>query len=144
MSSYSGFPTHRSNLHIFCLMHWQAGSLPLAPPGKPVLIPAPSILPSGLDGGLRHRASGLRRWTGVCRIRLWCRHRTCIWALDLWPAVLDGANFFQSWKGKEKHWASQFSSVAQSCLTLCDTRDRSTPGLPVHHHLPELTQTHVH
>ena len=65
--------------------------LPLAPPGKPVLIPAPSILPSGLDGGLRHRASGLRRWTGVCRIRLWCRHRTGIWALDLWPAVLDGA-----------------------------------------------------
>ena len=38
----------------------------------------------------------------------------------------------------------QFSSVAQSCLTLSDPMNRSTPGLPVHHHLPELTQTHVH
>ena len=38
----------------------------------------------------------------------------------------------------------QFSSVAQSCPTLCDPRNRSTPGLPVHHHLPEFTQTHVH
>ena len=38
----------------------------------------------------------------------------------------------------------QFSSVAQSCLTLCDPMNRSTPGLPVHHHLPEFTQTHIH
>ena len=38
----------------------------------------------------------------------------------------------------------QFSSVAQSCLTLCDSMNRSTPGLPVHHQLPEFTQTHVH
>ena len=38
----------------------------------------------------------------------------------------------------------QFSSVAQSCLTLWDPMNRSTPGLPVHHHLPEFTQTHVH
>ena len=35
----------------------------------------------------------------------------------------------------------QFSSVAQSCLTLCDTMNCSTPGLPVHHQLPEFTQT---
>ena len=38
----------------------------------------------------------------------------------------------------------QFSSVAQSCSTLCDPMDGSTPGLPVHHQLPESTQTHVH
>ena len=37
-----------------------------------------------------------------------------------------------------------FSSVAQSCPTLCDPMNCSTPGLPVHHHLPEFTQTHVH
>ena len=37
-----------------------------------------------------------------------------------------------------------FSSVAQSCPTLCDPMDCSTPGLPVHHQLPEPTQTHVH
>ena len=37
-----------------------------------------------------------------------------------------------------------FSSVAQSCPTLCDPQNRSTPGLPVHHQLLEFTQTHVH
>ena len=35
-------------------------------------------------------------------------------------------------------------SVAQSCPTLCDPKDRSTPGLPVHHQLPELAQSHFH
>ena len=38
----------------------------------------------------------------------------------------------------------QFSSVTQLCPTLCDPMDCSTPGLPVHHQLPEFTQTHVH
>ena len=38
----------------------------------------------------------------------------------------------------------QFSSVTQSCLTLYNPMDCSTPGLPVHHQLPEFTQTHVH
>ena len=38
----------------------------------------------------------------------------------------------------------QFSSVTQSCPTLCDPMNRSTPGLPVHLQLPEFTQTHVH
>ena len=38
----------------------------------------------------------------------------------------------------------QFSSVAQPCPTLSDPMNRSMPGLPVHHHLPEFTQTHVH
>ena len=50
----------------------------------------------------------------------------------------------------EKHWGIwskrniQFSSVAHSCQTLCDPMNCSTPGLPVHHQLPEFTQTHVH
>ena len=39
---------------------------------------------------------------------------------------------------------SSVSSVTQSCLTLCDPMNRSTPGLPVHHQLPEFTQTQVH
>ena len=38
----------------------------------------------------------------------------------------------------------QFSSVAQPCMTLCDPMNHSTPGLPVHHHLPEFTQTHIY
>ena len=45
-------------------------------------------------------------------------------------------------KGKEKR-KHQFSSVAQSCPTLCDPMNRSMPGLPVHHQLPEFTQTRV-
>ena len=40
--------------------------------------------------------------------------------------------------------SDQIRSVAQSCLTLCDPVNRSTPGLPVHHQLPDFTQTHVH
>ena len=38
----------------------------------------------------------------------------------------------------------QFSSVAQSCPTLCNPMNRSMPGLPVYHQLPEFTQTHIH
>ena len=38
----------------------------------------------------------------------------------------------------------QFSSITQSCPTLCDPMNRSTPGIPVHHQLPEFTQTHIH
>ena len=51
---------------------------------------------------------------------------------DLWPIWSPGLALFQ------------FSSVAQSCPTLCDPMNRSTPGLPVYHQLPEFTQTHVH
>ena len=43
---------------------------------------------------------------------------------------------------KQTH--SQFSSVPQSCPTLWDPMNCTMPDLPVHHHLPELTQTHVH
>ena len=61
--------------------------------------------------------------------------------------------FYLKIVGFIKHWLSsilrpmvsvQFISVAQSCPTLCDPMDCSTPGLPVHHQLPELTQIHVH
>ena len=45
---------------------------------------------------------------------------------------------------KWPHLLLQFSSVAQSCPTLCEPMDCSTPGLPVHHQLLEFTQTHVH
>ena len=50
------------------------------------------------------------------------------------------------WKARYCFWPlnAQFSSVAQSCPTLCDPMNHSTPGLPVHHQLPEFTQTHVH
>ena len=44
----------------------------------------------------------------------------------------------------KKYVSDQIRSVAQSCLTLCDPMNRNTPGHPVHHQLPEFTQTHVH
>ena len=44
----------------------------------------------------------------------------------------------------KENFMLQFSSVTQSCLTLWDPMNCSTPGLPVHHHLPEFTQTYVH
>ena len=47
-----------------------------------------------------------------------------------------------TWKDAQHH--SLFSSVAQLCPTLCDPMKCSTPGLPVHHQLPEFTQTHIH
>ena len=48
------------------------------------------------------------------------------------------------YKNIESLSSVQFSSVAQSCPTLCDPMNCSTPGLPVHHQHPEFTQTHVH
>ena len=61
------------------------------------------------------------------------------------------------WAQRKQHWVHsgvrsavtllssvQFSSVTQLCLTLCNPMNRSRPGLPVHHQLPESTQTHVH
>ena len=50
----------------------------------------------------------------------------------------------EPWLSPSRLCSVQFSSVAQSCPTLCDPMNRSTPGLPVHHQLPEFTQTHVH
>ena len=62
-----------------------------------------------------------------------------IW-IDIFPKKTELTN-----RSKVFHITNhQFSSVAQSCLTLCDPMDCSTPGFPVYHQLPELTQTHVH
>ena len=47
-------------------------------------------------------------------------------------------------QGQSYFSSLQFISVAQSCPTLCDPMNHSTPGLPVYHQLPEFTQTHVH
>ena len=52
--------------------------------------------------------------------------------------------FDQIFEKKRCGVEGQFSSVVQSCLTVCDPMNCNTPGLSVHHHLPEFTQTHVH
>ena len=50
----------------------------------------------------------------------------------------------EQYGGSSKKTRVTIRSDAQSCPTLCDPMNRSTPGLPVHHQLPESTQTHVH
>ena len=50
----------------------------------------------------------------------------------------------KNFKMKKTLNKDSFSSVTQSCLTLCDPMNCSMPGLPVHHQLPEFTHTHVH
>ena len=55
-----------------------------------------------------------------------------------------GGNSNQEFAAMENEGSDQFSSVTQSCPTLCDPMNRSTPGPPVHHQLPDFTQTHVH
>ena len=64
---------------------------------------------------------------------------------------LENSMDYSPWGQKKKNlqiktmvYAVQFSSVAQSCPTLCDPMNGSMPGLPVHHQLPEFTQTHIH
>ena len=65
--------------------------------------------------------------------------------VSLMTLALAGRFFTTSatWEALSSH-SVQFSSVTQSCPTLCDPMNRRTPGLPVHHQLPEFTQTHVH
>ena len=53
-------------------------------------------------------------------------------------------NFFHLFSPARNRYSVQFSSVAHLCPTLCDPMNRRTPGLPVHHQLPQSTQTQVH
>ena len=64
----------------------------------------------------------------------------------LWLTMGSKGGCGEGWwpQGLNAQASVQFSSVAQACPTLCNPMNRSTPGLPVHHHLPEFTQTHVH
>ena len=61
-----------------------------------------------------------------------------------WELKNSGNQKRQNWEDKHLKGQIQFSSVAQLCPTLCDLMDCNTPGFPVYHKLPELTQTHVH
>ena len=67
-----------------------------------------------------------------CPSSQWCHPTTS-------SSVVPFSYYFQSFPASD-----QIRSVAQSCPTLCNPMNRSTPGLPVHHQLPEFTQTHVH
>ena len=99
-------PTQGSNLPLLCLLHWQAGCLPLESPWK------------------QYNFSKFR--SKITLIIVYSSKFPCIRQLKFYLCLV------------------QFSPVAQLCLTLCDPMNRSTPGLPVHHHLPEFTQMHIH
>ena len=71
-----------------------------------------------------HVGRSLRPWEGLLS-------ETYLWGKCLWQRSLLNLGL-------------QIRSVAQSCPTLCNPMNRSTPGLPVHHQLPEFTQTHIH
>ena len=69
------------------------------------------------------------------------------WSMDSLgnlPALLEGLTKISVLDPLPELRGAQFSSVVQSCPTLCDPMDCSMLGFPVHHQLPELTQTHVH
>ena len=82
------------------------------------------------------------------------REGVCMWAsfftLSTTPLLrtnfpfIENLHFQRKGVYKMDKISVHFSSVTQSCLTLCDPMDCSTPGLPVHHQLPELAQTPVH
>ena len=60
----------------------------------------------------------------------------------LWEQLAEKA--FRELDTLRRTLSAQFSSVTQSCPTLCDPMNGSTPGLPVHHQIPEFTETHLH
>ena len=79
--------------------------------------------------------------------KMWYIHK-----IDYYVAIKRNEVHITTWMSLENIMLSersqthkyQFSSVTQSCPTLCDPMNRNMPGLPVHHQLPESTQTHVH
>ena len=122
------FLTQESNPHLLYLLHYRGFFTP-EPAGKPKLIlmenkqtdtksiPVLGPAPSAV-WIKRHKQDGSLRLSSVCQ-------------------CLVGTFSFVN-------ITVQFTSVAQSCLTFCDPMNRSMPGLPVHHQLPEFTQTHVY
>ena len=117
----SGFQVGPEPLTGLCLQPMQAP--------RPLLWPGPGAAP---ELGVACSASERPVYFSASTVVEHCRG----------PAPVDPGNSKQGRRWQTGY--NQFSSVSQSCLTLCDPMNHSTPGLPVRHQLPEFTQTHVH
>ena len=103
-----------------------------------------SLTVSNVSPSIWHEVMGLDviNLTHLSNELNWTELRPC-----LGPVTTQGPlkNWVKYLKARHFQFSSvQFRSVAQSCPTLCDPVNCSMPGLPVHHQLPEFTQTHVH
>ena len=118
----------------------QADALTSEPPGKP-FISSRSLL--NLSCIFSILVSRLFICDAILFSRFWI-----IFTIIIWNSLSGRFAIYSSfvWFGGHLYCSFQFSfsSVAQSCPTLCDPMNCSMPGLPVYHHLPEFTQTHVH
>ena len=97
--------------------------------------------PNTTEGAESHRGEFSARSTS-----LWCLHETYVFGFlsGIWLQVEVLSLYYWETSILSIRLSVQFSSVAQSCLTLCNPMNHSMPGLPVHHQLPESTQNHVH
>ena len=145
-----------SNPFLQCLLHRQVASLPLVPAGKPkeshkCVCVSCSVMRNSFQSHDLQPTRLLCPWnfsgnnTGVGSHSLL---QGIFPTQELHPCLLHLLHCRQIlllFEPLEKPTLEvQFSSVTWSCPTLCDSVDRSTPGLPVHCQLPEPTQTHVH
>ena len=98
---------------------------------------------TGLNDLLLTNSMWCRGWSVISEMRSW---KFTLWSL--WNALFWGS-YAMLWRCPRSllelsNDMELIRSVAQSCPTLCDPMNRSTPGLPVQHQLPEFTETHVH
>ena len=103
---------------------------------KILFVPSKRCLYGGVNGDLLQE--------GLCHTQVYCSQSLCLCSRPLLTCTSTGDTQHSYVSFSVGSLGSQFSSVAQSCPTLHNPMDCSTPSLPVHHQLLQFTQTHVH